>query len=313
MTNPPPVLDRLSTLADSTRSRLLLILDRHEVTVGELCAILQLPQSTVSRHLKVLSDDHWIVSRAEGTSRYYRRNPLLVEGAQRLWDLVRDDVIRSAVALEDAQRADAVIAGRRSRSQEFFTTAAARWDALRRDLYGDRQDVSILLALLDPEWTVGDLGCGTGNLASILSGYVKRVIAVDGSEAMLAAAGSRLSGVPNVDLRLGELETLPVENGVLDAALLSLVLHYVAEPPRALAEAHRVLKPGGRLAVLEMLPHARDDYRQQMGHIWQGFGEGQMKDWLTGVGFQDVRVRSLPVDERAKGPALFVAAGTRPG
>jgi len=313
MTNPPPVLDRLSTLADSTRSRLLLILDRHEVTVGELCAILQLPQSTVSRHLKVLSDDHWIVSRAEGTSRYYRRNPLLVEGAQRLWDLVRDDVIRSAVALEDAQRADAVIAGRRSRSQEFFTTAAARWDALRRDLYGDRQDVSILLALLDPEWTVGDLGCGTGNVASILSGYVKRVIAVDGSEAMLAAAGSRLSGVPNVDLRLGELETLPVENGVLDAALLSLVLHYVAEPPRALAEAHRVLKPGGRLAVLEMLPHARDDYRQQMGHIWQGFGEGQMKDWLTGVGFQDVRVRSLPVDERAKGPALFVAAGTRPG
>ena len=306
---PAPVLDRLSTLADSTRSRLLLLLDRHEATVGELCSILQLPQSTVSRHLKLLGDDQWIVSRAEGTSRYYRRNPTLEEAAGRLWEVVRHEVANTAVAAEDTQRANAVLASRRATARAFFSTAAGKWDALRLELFGERQDGALLAALADPEHVIGDLGCGTGNLTTLLAPHVHRVIAVDGSAAMLDAARSRLPDGRNVDWRVGDLESLPIEDAALDVALLSLVLHYVSEPPRALAEARRVLRPGGRLVVMDMLPHAREEYREQMGHVWQGFSESQIRDWMGQAGFVGVRVHAVGVDEKAKGPSLFVATG----
>lgn len=306
-----PVLDRLSTLADSMRSRLLFVLDQHEVTVGELCSVVQLPQSTVSRHLKALGDDGWVVTRAEGTSRYYRRNPALDERAERLWDLLKEDIAQTAAAQEDRQRTASVLAARRTKSREFFTTAATRWDALRRELYGDAQEMALLPALLDPKWVAGDLGCGTGQLSALLAPHVSRVIGVDGSDAMLAAARARMPDVPNVDLRLGDLEALPIDAATLDLGVLSLVLHYVAEPPRALAEAFRVLATGGRLVILDMQPHAREEYRQQMGHIWQGFDEAQMRDWLSNAGFSAIRVHALPVDETSRGPALFVASGTK--
>jgi ArsR family transcriptional regulator len=204
---------------------------------------------------------------------------------------------------------EAVLASRRATSRTFFRTAAARWDALREELFGDRLDLHIALGLLDPESLVGDLGCGTGHLTSILSPVVRRVIAVDGSEDMLGAARGRLNAAPNVEFRLGDLENLPIANGELDVAALSLVLHYVAEPQAALSEAHRVLKPGGRLVVLDMLPHSRAEYREQMGHVWQGFSETQVTEWMTAVGFEAVRVRTLPMDAHAKGPEMFVATG----
>ncbi len=306
------VLDRLTSLADFIRSRLLFALDGHELTVGELCTVLQLPQSTVSRHLKVLGDDGWLASRAEGTSRYYRRSPTLDESAQGLWDIVRQEVGRDDVTREDALRVEAVLRGRRDTSREFFSSSATRWDALRRELYGDRIDHAALLALLDPTWTVGDLGCGTGALSAALAPHVQRVIAIDASESMLAAATARLREAVNVELRTGDLEALPVDTDLLDVAFLSLVLHYVAEPVRALTDALRVLRPGGRLAVVDMLPHAREEYREQMGHVWQGFSPDQFSGWMRNAGFDRVRVHPIAVDERAKGPALFMASGRKP-
>jgi len=301
------IFDQLSSLADPTRGRLLLLLDRHELTVGELCAVLQLPQSTVSRHLKTLGDEGWVASRAEGTSRQYRIASPLDASARRLWELVRDQTAKTPLADHDADRLRATLAERKRKSQEFFSGAASQWDAMRAELFGKRADVSALLGLLDETWTVGDLGCGTGPLSEALAPFVRRVVAVDSSRAMLAAARKRLDGLPNVELRQGELEALPVKHGELSAALLFLVLHYTVDPARVLAEAARVLKPGGRLLVVDMVPHDRDEYRQQMGHLWQGFGAPQLTSWLHAAGFHAVRYTPLAPDPGAKGPSLFAA------
>jgi len=305
------VFDQLSTLSDPTRSRLLHVLENRELTVSELCSVLQLPQSTVSRHLKILSDDGWVASRADGTSRYYRLESALDPAAQQLWTVVRDQVADTPAGRQDARRVESVVSERRSRSQEFFSSVAGQWDAVRHDLFGERSPLVGMLALVDPDVAVADLGCGTGSLTATLAPFVRRVIAVDGSAPMLAAARRRLDGTANVDIRQGELEAVPIENAQVDAAVMSLVLHYIAEPAKALGEAARVLRSGGRLLVVDMMPHDREEYRQQMGHVWQGFSPDQMTDWLSAAGFERVRYTPLPVEPDANGPALFVASANR--
>ncbi len=310
----PAIFDRMSALADPIRSRLLLVLERHELTVGELCTVVQLPQSTVSRHLKVLADDGWVAGRRDGTRRRYAATLDPSDEATRsLWKLVRDEVASGAAADEDRRRLGEVLARRPTRSQEFFSTAAGRWAQLRGELFGERFDLLALLGLLDDELAVGDLGCGTGLLARSLAPFVRRVVAVDDSSAMLEAAAQRIhgsGGCENVELRQGRLERLPIEDGELDAATLVLVLHHLGEPERAIAEAARALAPGGRLLVVDMLPHEREDYRREMGHVWLGFAEPTITGWLEAAGFERVRFQPLPVDPQAAGPGLF-AAGAR--
>ena len=314
----PAILDHLSALSDPTRSRLLLLLDHHELTVGELCSITQLPQSTVSRHLKALADSGWVAARAEGTSHLYcmamvagAQGPDGDEAAMRLWLLVREQVGASPAARQDQHRLQTVLAERRSKSQAFFSSSAGQWDRLRDELFGDRFHLAALAALADASWTVGDLGCGTGQVAAALAPFVARVVAIDGSAPMLQAARTRLAAFTNVDMRRGEIEALPLDDGRLDAAMLMLVLHHVPEPERALAEAARVLKPGGRAVVVDMLRHDREHYRQQMGHVWLGFGDDQIRQLFTGAGLRDIRVVALPPEAKAKGPGLFVATATR--
>jgi len=303
------VFDRLASLADPTRSRLLFVLDRHELTVGELCAALQLPQSTVSRHLKQLGDHSWLNSRAEGTSRLYRMVSQLDAPARKLWNVVRDQLSSGTTATRDAERAEAILADRRAASEEFFSSAAGQWDSIRAELFGKRADLFALSGLLDPTWTVGDLGCGTGQLTDLIAPNVGHVIGVDSSRGMLAVARRRVAKNKNVELHQGDLEALPIEAGSLDVAVLFLVLHYVAEPQRVFTEAARVLKNGGRLLVVDMLPHERSEYRERMGHVWQGFTRDQLTEWMGEAGLGAVDYRPLPIDQNATGPALFAATG----
>jgi SAM-dependent methyltransferase len=311
-TAPPPIFDRMSALADATRSRLLLVLDRHEMTVGELCRVLQLPQSTVSRHLKTLGDEGWVAARAEGTSRRYRmRVEELDPTGAGLWELVRGQVAGLPAAAEDGRRIRSVLAERTTASRAFFSTSAGEWDRLRAELYGRTAHPSALLGLLEPHWTVGDLGCGTGQMADALAPFVGRVVAVDASPAMLEAARARLEPHANVEVREGELEALPVDAGSLDAAVLFLVLHYLPEPGEVLAEVARVLKPGGRLLLVDMARHDREEYRHTMGHLWQGFDEAQLAEWCAATGLERPRLVSLPPDPAARGPSLFAARAVR--
>jgi ubiquinone/menaquinone biosynthesis C-methylase UbiE len=310
--NRSSIFDRLTALADSTRSRILLLLDRHELTVGELCAALQLPQSTVSRHLKILTDEGWLASRAEGTSRRYSmQTSKLDPSARRLWQVVRGQVAESAAATQDAHRLGGVLAQRRSTQVAFFDSAPAVWDRMRSELIGQRTDLLALLELLDDRWVVGDLGCGTGHVAEAIAPSVGRVIAVDESGPMLTAARKRLAAFENVELRAGRLEEIPIDDAMLDAAMLFLVAHYVVDPEPVTAELARVVKPAGRLVIVDLMPHERDEYVLQMGHVWQGLSEEQMQDWFESSGFTAFRYRPLPADPAAKGPGMFVASGRR--
>jgi SAM-dependent methyltransferase len=308
-----PIFDRLTSLADPIRARLLLALERHELTVSELRSALQLPQSTVSRHLRALADAGWIASREDGTSNRYRMSVRDLDAAARkLWQSVRDEVGSMATAARDAERVRSVMAARHSTSQQFFASSAAQWDKLRTGLFGTHTELLSLLGLLDARWSVGDLGCGTGHLAEEMAPFVKRVIAVDESPAMLRASRARLAARPNVDVREGTLESLPVEAGELDLAILSLVLHYVTDPAVALGAVHRALKHGGRLLIVDMMPHDRAEYRQTMGHVWLGFGDEQLTKWSEEAGFATCRFSPLPAPAHSKGPTLFSAVLHKP-
>jgi ArsR family transcriptional regulator len=231
--------------------------------------------------------------------------------ARRLWAIVREQVGNTPAAAEDQRRLQAALSERRAKSQEFFSSSAGQWDRVRDELFGDRFHLGALAALSHPDWVVGDLGCGTGLVSAALAPFVEHVIAVDASAAMLQAARKRLNHTGNVDLRRGELEALPIDDERLDLATVMLVLHHVPEPARAIAEVARVLKPGGRLIVVDMLPHDREVYRQQMGHVWLGFSEDQMRALVAEAGFEGIRIVTLAPDSRAKGPGLFAATAVK--
>jgi ArsR family transcriptional regulator len=310
--NSPAVVDQLTVLSDAIRVRMLAVLEGRELTVTELCDVVQLPQSTVSRHLKTLADGDWVTSRRDGTRRLYTL-PLddLDSSARQLWQVVRDQAASSATLTHDDRRLKQVLARRRTQSEAFFSSSAGQWDRLREDLFGPTSHLQALIGLLDPNLVVGDLGCGTGTVTQCLSQFSQRIIAVDASKEMLEAARENLGGQQHIEFRQGALEKLPIETGELDVALMMLVLHHLPEPRRVIAEAARALKPGGRVLIFDMLPHEREEYRQTMGHVWLGFNEREMTQWLQAAGFKEIRWRALPPEPKAKGPSLFVASARR--
>ena len=306
------ILDHLSALTDPVRCRILLLLEQHELTVGELCSVVQLPQSTVSRHLKTLGESGWVVSRRDGTSHFYYL-PDGVEGSAlpQLWNIVRGEIAETPAAIQDFKRLESAWAARRTKSQEFFASAAGEWDRLRTELFGEHFYSHSLLALLDRSWVVGDLGCGTGQVTELLAPFVERVVAIDGSAEMLSAARARLRKHKNVLLRKGVLEKVPIQGASLDAAVLMLVLHHLPDPIAVLSEARRVLRPGGKLLIVDMYPHQREEYRHQMGHVWLGFSEQTMKKHLAAAGFDVGAIHSLSPEVDAMGPTLFATVAYR--
>ena len=304
-------------MADRTRLRLLEVLETHELSVGELAQVFQSPQSTVSRHLKVLADSQWLVRRSEGTATFYRMVlDDLSQPARALWLTIREQAGpgERAERAEDARRVAAVLNERRTDSQAYFGRVAGEWDAVRQELFGSRFTSLALLELLAGPLTVADLGCGTGNISELLAPLVKRVIAVDQSGPMLEAAKRRLSGVRNVEFVPGELSRLPLPDGGVDIAAFGLVLHHVEDPAVPLREAGRVLKAGGvsgRVLVIDMVRHDRSEYRHRMGHRHLGFGRDDMESHFAAAGLVPMSFRELPVDPDARGPGLFVAIAAR--
>jgi len=306
------LLDQMTALADPVRCRIASILAGHELSVSELQTVVQLPQSTVSRHLRVLAEEGLVEVRSEGTSHLYHapvdRFP---PDTASLWQVVQTAVGESPLRRGDADRVSMVLAERHRRSREFFETQAGQWDRLREELFGPRLEMLALAGLLDSEWAVGDLGCGTGHFAALVAPHVAKVIAVDESEAMLSAARARTTGLATVELRSGHLESLPIPDGALDLGVLSLVLPYAVEPSAVIAEAARVLVPGGRLIVLDLAPHDRVEYRQTMGHLWQGFSETDVRGWMATAGLHRIGWSALPPIPSALGPGLMLATGIR--
>ena len=326
-TRPHQLTASLSALSDPVRLRILRLLEREQLSVGELARVLQLPQSTVSRHLKVLVEapgasahgGGWLARRDQGTATLYR---LILDDlgldARRLWMTIREQLLAgqddelAPVLDEDLRRLAGVLSDRRMDTQSFFGRVAGNWDGLRNDLFGQAFTVQSLLSLLPPHWHVADLGCGTGNAAELLVPVVKKVIAVDQSEVMLDAARKRLTGSKNVEFVQGDLEKLPLPDGTVDAAVCVLVLHHLPDPAAAIREMARVVKPGGVALIVDMVQHNREAYRHTMGHRWQGFSVPDMIRWMTEAGLPHPRFHVLPSDSDAKGPGLFACAGWRP-
>jgi ArsR family transcriptional regulator len=310
--NPDRLLGWMESLADPTRLRLLRLLERHELGVAELCDIVQLPQSTVSRHLKVLADQKWVRSRRQGTNHLYRT--ILDEldvAARKLWIFAREQTEGWPAIKQDRFRLDRLLSAKQDDGAAFFAGAAGEWDKLRGELYGRSFTDEALLSLLPPGTIVADLGCGTGPVAARLAPFVKQVIGVDNSAAMLKAARKRIGDAPNIDLRRGDLSAIPIEDASVDAALLILALTYVADPDLALRELSRILKPHGRAVIVDLLPHDREDFRRQMGQTRPGFDPVDLTSLLKQAGLTNIHIRPIPPEPAAKGPALFLATGAK--
>lgn len=324
--DPSTLLNRLAALGEMVRLRLLRLLEREELSVGELARVVQLPQSTVSRHLKVLAEGGWLIKRAEGTATLYRLIADEMDPAAReLWKTVRDQLARpvggnghrggaseSSELAEDLRRLASVLADRRTDSQSFFGRVVGQWDDVRTDLFGDRATFQALLTLLPREWSVADLGCGTGNASELLAPCVRSVIAIDQSMPMLKAAKKRLTEFDNVSFKRGDLDRIPLDDGEVDAAVCILVLHHVEDPGAACAEIRRILRPGGTALIVDMVEHDRSTYKHTMGHRWLGFSRRAMEGHLKSADFVGIRHQVLASHPDAKGPALFACTAFAP-
>jgi ArsR family transcriptional regulator len=302
------LLDRLAAMGDLARWRVLALLEREELGVGEVARTLQVPQSTASRHLKALLDGGWIARRSEGPAGLYRLSgPAMPEQARLLWELARPALARHPEASQDLKRLASVLADRKVDSRSFFGRLGGEWSEVRRDLFGDRVTALALLDLLDPEWSVADLGCGTGEASQLLAPCVRRVIAIDRERSMLEAARKRLVGCDNVEFRQGALESLPLKDGEADAAVIMLVLHHVPDPSAVLREAVRGVRAGGGVLVVDLVPHDRRAYAASMGHLHMGFARGDLEQMARAAGVQLARHRELPPEPKTAGPGLFAA------
>lgn len=305
--------ERLDSLSEPIRLRLLVLLASDELSVGEVAKVLQLPQSTVSRHLKLLAEAGWVGKRAAGTATLYRMDiDELEDSAAALWEPIRASLEGSREIAEDRERLAAVLAERPGDSQAYFGRIAGEWDAVRHELFGERFTTEALLGLVPPRWVVADLGCGTGDAAAWLGPIVEKVVAVDRSQAMLEAARTRLAGLPSVEFVEGELTDLPLPDRSVDAAACSLVLHHIDDPTTVVRQMARVLRTergGGVALIVDMLEHRRAEYRHTMGHRHLGFRPEAVVGWLGDAGFARAGYRELARDPAGKGPGLFAATG----
>ena len=279
-------VDLFKALGDEVRLRILRAVCTAELSVAELVGVLGLPQSTVSRHLKPLRESGLVGTRREGTSVYYHRGRAARDAAlSRMLEVRLEDV---AMANEDLASVQRVLEMRRVRSREFFDRIAGSYGTLLEPGGGWRVLAAGLAAGFRGR-EVADLGAGEGQLSLLLARYAARVIAVDQSAQMLSALveGAREAGVGGrIEAAQGDLESLPVADEAVDAAFLSQALHHAARPERAVAEAARILRPGGVLVVLDLLRHQQEWVRDQWADQWLGFQPEQLEEWMAAAGLR---------------------------
>ncbi len=301
------LLDSLSALNDCARLRILRILSQNELSVGEVADVVQLPQSTVSRHLKLLLEAGFVSRRTVGTTGFYRIASEMPAKAGELWTIAVSGSNDLPGIRDDEERLVSVLTERHSDSRTFFKTVGNDWEAVRRDLFGDRFTSTALLSLLDPTLRIVDIGCGIGNAAVLIAPYAEHVVGVDREQSMLKQAKERPDLTSNIEFVEGEAVDLPLKNQDHDVALFCLVLHHIEEIQEVLKEACRVVKNGGRILIIDMQPHTHDEYTQTMGHIHMGFSKSSLEQLTTKVGCTLQQYHRLSPEADARGPSLFAA------
>ena len=306
--------DLLRLLGDETRLRLLRLLAQESLNVSELTAILGVAQSGVSRHLGLLKDAGLVKEQRTGTFSWYRLDASLEDANgphAPLWAWLthKFGTANTATKADDSRLAEV----RRVRQEEFRDHGD---DGEKKQLVPGRSWAawSRALGLLMPPLDVADLGCGEGYLTIEAARWAKRVVAVDRSQDVLTR-GKELAkrrGVKNITWKRGELQRVPIDDGAMDLVLLSQALHHADEPRAALTEAHRVLRPGGRVLVLDLREHAEDWVTTTLGDRWLGFDEKSLRVLLESTGFTDTIVR-VGASHAGDPFAVLIAAGTRRG
>ena len=306
------IVKSLRLLADETRLRVLLLLREEELSVAELQEILGMGQSRISSHLAQLRGAQLVRDRRSGKNIYYA-----LEASGAMGGEVAAILERAARELAQGKmdlRALEVLRRKRAdRSREYFDRMAGRfgraycpgrtWEGVARML------ISVL-----PPLVIADLGAGEGHLSQMLAKRARRVIAVDISEKMVAY-GSALAaenGIENLEYRVGDLEDPPVESGSVDLVLLSQALHHAGNPSRAIQAAYRIAKPGGRVAVLDLLAHQFEQARELYADTWLGFTEAVLVGFLEEAGFWGVEVSVVSRDEQNPAFQTVLATGVKP-
>lgn len=303
-------------LADTTRQRIVQLLLAEELSVTELIEILRQPQSTISRHLKSLRSAGLVLDRRDGATSYYRVHSA-TEDDNSLTPLLMNWFANSPLSTTLRDRLQHVLSDRRGGTGSFFDRLGRKWDELRAAAFGDAFALEAMLSLLPTEWTVADLGTGTGFLLPTLADNFQNVIAVEPAATMLECARQRVSehGAANVTFHQGDLNRLPIQDNTADLAIACLVLHHVEKPADALAEIHRVVRPGGRLLLIEQQSHENQSFYETMQDLWWGFEPDDLASQVKRAGFNSVHHRRLASAEREsrtlEAPRLFMVSGTK--
>jgi len=288
------MLDLFKALADPCRLRLAAVLLRGEFTVQELTRIMEMGQSRISRHLKILTEAGVLSVKRQGTWSYYRAGE---ENA--FFEAIRPAFERELERLprrhDDLAALAAVLEERRKKSLEFFDQHARQWDTLARTLLPIPDYLERLLALVPPVGTLLEIGVGTGALLPELAARAGEVIGVDHSPAMLDEARRRLaaSGQQGVELRLGEMTHLPLMDEGAGCVVANMVLHHAPNPLAVLQEMVRVLRPGGTVALADLARHEREWAREQLADQWLGFAEEELRAWFRSAGLEGVEVQRI--------------------
>lgn len=291
------MLAAMRAAAEPTRLRILALCAEDELSVTDLTRILGQSQPRVSRHLKLLVETDLLDRFREGTFAYFRladRGPAL--GLMRS---ILDNLPEGSVAISrDRDRLAEIKTMRAAEAAAYFARNADRWDEIRGLHIGDEAvERTMLQALPDaPVDDLLDIGTGTGRMLSVMANHAARAVGIDYSREMLAVARTNIDrqGLRNVQIRQGDIAMLPLPDDSFDVAVMHQVLHYLQSPPAAMRELARVLRPGGRLLIADFAQHGLDDLRRDHAHVWLGFPEELVADWLDRAGFDPPTVTHLP-------------------
>jgi 2-polyprenyl-3-methyl-5-hydroxy-6-metoxy-1,4-benzoquinol methylase len=293
-------LKSLRALSDPTRLRIVALLERGELSVAELQEITRLGQSRISTHLGLLQESDLVQSRREGKRAFYKLNDqadattrefiqVAIRGAKELPEHSADQI--------NLKR---VLNRRREQAEVYFNQIAGRFDRV----YGPGrswQAFGHLLLRILPPLVVADLGAGEGLLSELLALRCKKVIAVDNSEKIVEFGKSKAkkNGLKNLEFRLGNLQNPPIDADSVDLVVLSQALHHAEVPGEAIAAAHKILKPGGQIMILDLLQHHFDKARDLYGDRWLGFAESDLHHWLENAGFKKIEITVVAREEQS--------------
>lgn len=305
------ILHSVKMLTDPSRIRMLSLMEEEELSVAELQEILSMNQSTLSTHLAQLKKAGLVEDRKLGKNAMYRMKEASEGPLYQLYRQIAEEMEegeRDRAALRLIQRK------RRDKVRAYFDELAGKFGKHYVPGRSWKALAEVLLKLMPPV-VVADLGAGEGTFSQLLAQRAERVIAVDNSARMVEFGSglAREHGLENIEYREGDMEALPIEDATVDIAFFSQSLHHAQHPEKAVKEANRILRAGGRIAILDLVKHHREEARELYADVWMGFSEAELSGFLVGAGFVGIETAVVHREEQAPHFETLLAVGLKRG